>query len=142
MPIENLSENNQIATQNNVTFAPNSTVIGGFMVKHPLFECKFLLLGFASECPIDSASSKISGMSYYKFNWRPFFPKVVIDMKQNEDHFSEKCCGSRWNYYFYNNITDKFSVFHSDSIFAICKYREDGVIKHEFFNLHEITPVL
>jgi hypothetical protein len=149
MPIEDLEEgiqNDKIVVKNKEVFAKSNTVIAGFAVRHPLYECKLLLLGFTDVYPSDQENTKVTGMhfmppDYYKSI--PFYPKLVIDLKQNPyNHYVNDEREIKFNYYYYLNITDKFARHGSDVIYAICKYREDGKIKHAFFNLHEITPDL
>jgi hypothetical protein len=131
----------QLPVKNQNVFEPSSTVIAGFLVKHPLYDCKFLLMGFSIPY-VKEEEINVQAMEYYHTGfWRDIFLKVIIDMQQHETTYFETSPNVRkCNYYFYKNRTDKYPEMHSNEIFEVCKYREDGLTKHIFFNLHEITP--
>jgi hypothetical protein len=148
MPIENIDEemqNDKIVVQNKDVFAHGNIVVAGFLVKNPLYDCKLQLIGFTDHYPTEQEKTQVVGMRYHQVNSYPYYNiylKMVIDLKQNQHkNFVEvNATESRYNYYFYENIADKFAGHYSDRMYAVCKYREDGIIKHAFFNLHEITP--
>jgi hypothetical protein len=147
MPIENLDvdmQNDKIVVQSKDVFAQGTTVIAGFLVKNPLYDCKLQLIGFVVYAPSDGQNFVVKGMNYRQpgdnrdYN---IYPKILIDLKKNPaNHFIDSDSKFSVNYYYYENITDKFAGNWDDNIQAVCKYREDGIIKHAFFNLHELTP--
>ena len=47
-----------------------------------------------------------------------------------------------YNYYYFSLVASNIPECCSNSIFAVCKYREEGTFKHAIFNLHEIIPVV
>jgi len=141
MPIENLDKqesNNQLAVQHSKVFETNNTVTAGFLVKHPLYDCKLLLIGFC-EMEHDGldefhATGKLNEIG-------TIYPKLVIDLKKSEPiKYLNYKRSDNYNYYLFDNISDEFAITYSDNIYAVCKYKEDGLTKYDIFSLYEITP--
>jgi hypothetical protein len=107
----------------------------------------------------DSTSRTDSFTRYYKI-----YTKIFIDLKRSPFYdlfpqltllkeYGDTNSGQNWkvkrngelntkcNYYFFDNNNDLNPDVHSDILYLICKFREDGEFKYCLFLPHEVIIV-